>query len=90
MLSRDLLRQKAKKIYKENVKNIPKNKRITFATFFKQYKNLSNSEQAAEAKTTEPKPEAEDFNFENLVNVSEINDESLEPANKTTEDQNEQ
>lgn len=74
-LSREVLRRKAKKAYKENTKNIPKRKRIPFSQFFKQYKNIKNDNQSPNVEM--PEPGSEDFDFENLINISEISDENL-------------
>lgn len=70
-LARSALRNKAKKIYKKSIKSIPKGSRISFAEFFKKYKNSKNAEQDINLTNKE------DFDFENFVNVNEINDDSL-------------
>ncbi len=75
-LGREILRREAKKVYKENTKNIPKRNRIPFSQFFKQYKKTRNTEQTPEVEVPETNPE--DFDFENFVNVNQIDDNSLE------------
>jgi len=39
-LGRDLLRAEAKKLYKEQVKGVPKKSRMPFADFYKQFKRM--------------------------------------------------
>lgn len=85
-LGREALRRRAKKIYKENVKNIPKRKRVPFSEFFKQFRSSPNLNDTPELEL--PEAESEDFDFENLVNVSEINDDDLEKTDKEVIDQN--
>lgn len=76
-MNRGMLRRQAKKIYKENVKNVPKSKRISFAEFFKKYRNMKNNPNQT-PNIEAPEPDVEDFDFEDLVNISEINDDDLE------------
>ena len=76
MINRDLFRRQAKKIYKEKTKEIPKNKRISFADFFKQYKH--KHEHPDHTHTIETPKVEEDFDIGSLVNVNEISDDSLE------------
>lgn len=74
MGSRSLIRERAKKIYKEQAKSVPKNKRITFAQFFKQFK-------ATQSSATEEAPGIEeDFDFDDMVNVTNISEP--EPENQ--------
>lgn len=77
-IGREALRRAAKKVYKENVKDIPKRKRVPFSEFFKQYKTSKKTNEVPDVEMLEP--ESEDFDFENLVNVSEINDDDLEES----------
>jgi len=86
-MNRSLLRQQAKKIYKENTKKIPKRKRILFADFFKQYKKMKDSDETPELEI--PEPASEDFDFENLVNISAINDDDLEPTDNEEDQEQE-
>jgi len=72
-INREALRRKAKKAYKENVKNIPRGKRIPFAQFFKQYRSTLGANNIAETEVSEN--HSEDFDFEDLVNISEIDDD---------------
>ena len=75
-INRNALRAEAKKIYKQQVKGVPKKFRVPFATFFKQYREQKLKKQA------EPEPEIEsvndDFDFENIININEINDDDIE------------
>jgi len=75
-MGREALRRTAKKIYKEQTKNIPKKQRIPFAQFFKKYKDAQKGNKAPDVDT--PDSENEDFNFEDLVNINEIDDDSIE------------
>lgn len=75
-LSRSVLRSQAKKIYKAQIKGVPKRQRITFAKFFAQYKDM----QSAKNDNTEHEHD-EDFNFEDMVNINadlEVEDEAEE------------
>jgi len=67
MSSRNFLREKAKKIYKEQAKSVPKNKRITFAQFFKQFKGQHSSHE-------EVIPADDDFDFDDMISVNNISD----------------
>ena len=84
-LSREAMRRKAKKVYKENTKNIAKRKRVPFSQFFKQFKSAPNTDETPDLEM--PEAESEDFDFENLVNVSEINDDDLEETDEEVVDQ---
>lgn len=70
-MKRDLLRNEAKKLYKEQTKGIPKKQRLPFAEFFKQYKILK----VREGAEVNAENQEEDFDFGELVN--EISDEDL-------------
>lgn len=73
MNSRTMLRQKAKKIYKEQTKNVAKKQRIPFAEFFKQYKkNTANTDINIDTNSEQV---PEDFDFDSLVN--EITDDAV-------------
>lgn len=74
-VGREALRREAKKIYKEQTKNIPKRNRMPFAQFFKQFKKMRNQPVTPDVET--PDLENEDFNFEDLVNVNEIDDDNV-------------
>lgn len=69
---RSILRTKAKKLYKEQIKSVPKNQRISFAEFFKRYKGMKS------VSTNEPEVTGEDFDFEDMINVNEISDGEVE------------
>lgn len=75
-LGRETLRNEAKKVYKEKTKSIPKRNRIPFSQFFKQFKKTRNPEQTSEVEV--PETNQEDFDFEDIVNVNQIDDDSLE------------
>jgi len=77
MNSRDSIRIKAKKAYKDQIKGVPKRTRIPFSDFYKRYKEVL----AAHATQSEPqsdKSAPEDFDFESLVNLNEVSDDNLE------------
>lgn len=78
-INRNILRQKAKKLYKEKSKGVEKKFRMPFAQFFKEFmKSLhSHSEEIMV-----PNADTEDFDFEDLVNVSEIDDNDVENSDK--------
>lgn len=63
---RDLLRAEAKKLYKEQVKNVPKKSRMPFAQFYKELKKIKLNKQQQETTAV---PVVEDFDLENVVNV---------------------
>lgn len=72
MNERKMLRQEAKRIYKEKTKGVPAKNRIPFAEFFKRYKAAKQVKEPVE----EPKePETEDFEFEDLINVNDISED---------------
>lgn len=71
-MKRNLLRQKAKKAYKEAGKNVPKNQRMPFSQFFKQY---IKSHKHADEDTPETQ---EDFDLEDLISVNDITDDDEE------------
>ena len=73
-VSREVLRQQAKKIYKEQTKSVPKRNRISFSEFFKKYRKNKKDGQPTEVQ----EPNTEDIDFEDLINVNEISDENLE------------
>lgn len=74
-VNRDALRRKAKKAYKEATKDIPKRRRIPFSQYFKEFKNSKTQDQII---SSIPDNEAEDFDFEDFINVNEISDDDLE------------
>ena len=71
--NRDLFRQEARKVYKKNTKGVPKNRRITFAEFFKQYKK----NKAANKETDVPEI-TEDFDFGEMVSVNKVEEPVVE------------
>lgn len=64
-VSRESLRREAKKIYKEQVKGVPKKQRISFSQFFKRFKD-SKSDKVDDIDVHK---EVEDFDFEDMINV---------------------
>ena len=62
-INRDVLRAEAKKIYKQQIKSIPKKQRITFAQFFENFKK-SKKKEIVEVKE-------EDFDIEQVVKLNE-------------------
>lgn len=84
MNARTLLRQEAKKVYKEQTKNVPKRQRIPFSEFFKQFKKLKGSPGTSFDNGEDSV--VEDFDFENLVNINEISDDSLVVEEDTEEE----
>ena len=87
MKNRSALRAEAKRLYKEQIKGIPKRQRLPFAEFFKQYKalklNKTNENEIDESIVTEDT----DFDFDNIINVNEISDDDLEVPEVPTEDE---
>lgn len=79
-VNRDLFRQEAKKIYKKNIKNVPRARRITFAEFFKQYKKSK----ATNKETVVPEI-TEDFDFGDMVSVNKIEEPAIEVIEKIEE-----
>lgn len=78
-LGKQILKNEAKKIYKENTKNIPKKKRLPFSEFFKQYRKMK-SQEAEQKQVVQPEAGAEDFNFDDMVNINR--DLQVEEANQ--------
>lgn len=81
MSNRKMVREAAKKLYKEQIKkqDIPKNRRMTFSQFFKQYLEMrKNQSQQPVEDVQEVVEDNEDFDFENMVSVNEITDEDVE------------
>ena len=85
-LSRDILRSKAKKIYKEQAKSVPKKQRLPFSKFYKQYIKMQRNPEQDEVAAAAPTPATEDFDFQDMVNVNAVSDDKLEPdVNPNTE-----
>jgi hypothetical protein len=72
-MKRDALRAAAKKLYKEQIKGVPKNQRMPFSQFFKQFKKSKT----AEEEVKQADASGEDFDFEDMVNVSKISDDDV-------------
>lgn len=76
-----MLREEAKRVYKENAKKYPKKQRMPFSEFFKRYKkaikdNTINKQQQQTATAKD------DFDFNDMVSLNNISDANLE--NKET------
>lgn len=69
-LGRGIARANAKKAYKKQVKGVPRHQRVTFAEFFKNYRNAKAGE--VESVVTEVE---EDFDIDDLINT--ISDEDV-------------
>jgi len=83
-MGREALRREAKKLYKEQTKNIPRRNRVPFSQFFKQFRKLRNQDQTPEVEM--PDLENEDFNFEDLVNINEVDDDNLEEIEEPSDE----
>lgn len=83
-LSRSLLRAEAKKLYKEQVKGIPKRQRLPFSQFFKNYLKVKSGKVPENELPDVP----EDFDFEDMVNVNMISDDDLESADDEEVEEN--
>lgn len=88
MNSRSILRAEAKKLYKEQIKGVPKKQRITFAVFFKNYKAVK-SDKINDVQQFDIDAK-EDFNFDNIINVNEISDDGLESSQTIIKDVNQE
>lgn len=71
-INRTALRTEAKKLYKKQMKEIPKKQRPSFVEFFKKYKNTKY-----EKSNVDDIEQEIDFDFDNIINVNEINDNDL-------------
>ena len=90
-IGREALRNEAKKIYKENTKNIPKRNRIPFSQFFKEFKKMKRAQHApADVNLPQEIESPEDFNFEDLININEISDDTLEVTEDEVEAESEE
>jgi len=83
---RDALRREAKKLYKEQTKGVPKSQRVPFAKFFKHYKDSKSGKTSEDLDVNIGEASAEDFDFDNLVNINEISDDDVEIVDKTEEE----
>lgn len=84
-LGREVMRKEAKKLYKEQTKNVPKRQRVPFSKFFKHYRDLKLGKET-DVPDVEVAPANEDFNFEDLVKVNDISDNSIEVVETMEED----
>jgi len=76
---RDMLREEAKKVYKENAKKYPKRQRLPFAKFYKQYKAAAKAKQNQQDMVPEqPQRPAQDFDFNDMVSLNNISDADVE------------
>jgi len=81
MNKRDKLRAAAKKLYKEQSKKVPRKQRMPFAQFFKNYTDAMNRPNPTDENETE-----EDFNFDDLVNMNELSEDTPESDEDTEEE----
>ena len=72
-MNRDLLRKEAKRIYKEKAKGVPKANRMSFAEFFKQYKQMKMQQNAMVPQVIDEEPE--DVDMEDFLNVNNLNED---------------
>ena len=84
-INRAALRKEAKRLYKEQVKNIPKKQRLSFSKFFKQYKNVKAGKVEDDLSL---EVEESDFDFENMININEISDDDIEAPQVIIKDEN--
>ena len=75
MNKRDILRKKAKELYKQQAKGIPKKYRIPFADFFKTY--VETIKNPKDTLGDDPAEDNEDFNFDELINMNELSDDDV-------------
>lgn len=89
-INRAAFRKEAKKLYKEKNKGVPKKQRLPFSDFFKQYKDMKSGKidesQLSGSEDSELNSE-EDFDFENIINVNEINDDDVETSEIIVKDE---
>ena len=79
--NRKVLREQAKKLYKQQVRGIKKNQRIPFSVFFERFMKGQVARQTP----------TEDFNFDDMVNINNLEevDEQTESVEKQTDRQTE-
>jgi hypothetical protein len=85
-LTKQVLKNEARKIYDVNARKVQKRNRMTFSQFFKQYIEMRKKKQEPApvveekvAEVAQALPDAlEDFNFDDMVNVNKIDENSLE------------
>ena len=85
-LGREVMRKEAKKLYKEQTKNVPKKQRVPFSKFFKHYRDLKLGKESDVPVDTDTTLTNEDFNFEDLVKVNDISDNSIKVVETMEED----
>lgn len=68
-MRRNILRQKAKKAYREAAKGVPKYQRMPFAKFYKEW---------VKSQVVPDIKEEEDFDLEDLINVNDISEDDDE------------
>jgi hypothetical protein len=79
MNKRSAIRAEAKRLYKEQVKGVPKRQRLSFAEFFKKYRDMKTGK-INDVEMPENAEENEDFDFDNIINVNKISDDDLEKS----------
>jgi hypothetical protein len=77
-LSRDVLRNKAKKVYKEQAKGVPSGQRIPFSKFYKQFIKMQRNSVGQDETAVAATPATEDFDFQDMVNVNDVSGDKLE------------
>lgn len=83
--SKSVLRNMAKRAYKEQTKSVPKKKRISFQQFYKQYVKLHSTVSTPSDNVVVE----EDFDVNTLVNVNSVDSDSLVTGSYTENDSTE-
>jgi hypothetical protein len=79
-LTKQVLKNEARKVYEVNARKVPKRNRIPFSQFFKQYLKMKKQEQnpVPVEEQQQRLPDAlEDFNFNEMVNVNQVDENSI-------------
>lgn len=80
-LSRDLLRAEAKRLYKEQVKGVPKRSRLPFAEFYKQFKRMKAGKTVEEEHDhTHSHDTVEDFDLGQVAKINKVEDPTVNQA----------
>lgn len=93
-INRAALRAEAKRLYKEQIKGVPKRQRLPFSEFFKRYRdmkfNKTDEPQLQESEELLNTDIVEDFDFENIINVNEIDDNDVETSPTIVRDEDQE
>ena len=84
-IGRRALVEKAKKIYKQNTKEIPRRKRVSFSIFFKNYRKMLKAQSVNKVQPTEQIEQDnanDEFDLRSIINVED------EPQETNTENTN--